>query len=260
MMAMAPGARGQHAEYMDPDESAAKAKQILQQLISAMGGQRYLQLKTSECEGRYAQFGHNGDTSGYVQAKVFWNYPDKFRIEYGKKGNIVDVYAGEQGWTLDRDGASEEPATSVTDFQESLSRNVNNLLRERINEKGMLLRYGGTAVAELKVVDWVEVTDTEDRTFRLAVEQATHLLVRSVVKTVDNETRERREDVTIYSNYQLKDGVQMPMQISRERDGRRLSQAFFSSCEANPQLPADFFTKAALEKRFAEVGGKKKKN
>jgi outer membrane lipoprotein-sorting protein len=257
---LVPGARAQHAEYMDPDESAAKAKQILQQLITAMGGQRYLQLKTSECEGRYAQFGHNGDTSGYMQAKVFWNYPDKFRIEYGKKGNIVDVFAGAQGWTLDRDGASEEPATSVTDFQEGLSRNVNNLLRERINEKGMLLRYGGTAVAELKVVDWVEITDTEDRTFRLAVEQSTHLLVRSEVKTVDNETRERRQDVAIYSNYQLKDGVQMPMQISRERDGRRLNQAFFSSCEANPQLPADFFTKEALEKRFAEVGGKKKKN
>jgi hypothetical protein len=122
------------------------------------------------------------------------------------------------------------------------------------------LRYGGTAVAELKVVDWVEITDTEDRTFRLAVEQSTHLLVRSEVKTVDNETRERRQDVAIYSNYQLKDGVQMPMQVSRDRDGRRLNQAFFSSCEANPQLPADFFTKAGLEKRFAEVGGKKKKN
>jgi outer membrane lipoprotein-sorting protein len=259
-MALAPAARGQHAEYMDPDDSAAKAKQILQQLIGAMGGQRYLQQKTSECEGRYAQFGHNGETSGYMLTKIFWSYPDKFRIEYGKKGNIVDAFAGEQGWTLTRDGASEQNAVVVSDFQDSLLKNVNNLLRTRINEKGMLLRYGGNSVADLHVVDWVEITDMQERTYRLAVDSSTHLLVRSVVKTVDNETRERREDLTLYSNYQLKDGVQMPMQVSRERDGRRLSQFFYDSCQVNPDLPADFFSKASLQKRFAEVGGKTKKN
>ena len=258
LLAMSPGARGQRAEYMDPDESAAKAKQVLQQLISALGGQRYLDLKASECEGRRAQFGHNGDMSGYVQVRVFWGYPDRARSEYGKKGNIADVFAGDQGWTLDRGGVSEQTAVAVTDFQESLKRNVNYLLRTRINEKGMLLRYGGVSVADLKEVEWVEVTDTEERTFRLAVDRTTHLLVRTVVKTVDTETRERKEDATLYTNYQLINGVQLPMQITRERDGRRANQDFFESCQVNPELPGDFFTKGSLEKRFGEVGGKKK--
>ncbi len=258
LLLMSPAARGQHVEYMDPDESAAKAKQVLQELITALGGQRYLQLKTSECEGRRAQFGHNGETSGYVQVKVFWNYPDKLRSEYGKKGNIADVFAGAQGWTLDRGGVSEESAVAVTDFQESLMRNVNYLLRNRINEKGMLLRYGGVSVADLKEVEWVEITDMEERTFRLAVDHTTHLLVRVIVKTVDTETRERKEDATLFSNYQPINGVQMPMQVTRERDGRRTNQDFFEKCEVNPELPGDFFSKASLEKRFGEVGGKKK--
>jgi hypothetical protein len=250
--------RAQHAEYMDPDASAAKAKQVLQQLIGAMGGPAYLQMRSSQCEGRYANFGHNGETSGYTQAKNFWNYPDKLRIEYGKKGNIVDLYAGDQGWTLDRGGVSEEPATSVSDFQEGLKRNINYLLRVRLNEPGLLLRYGGTGVDELREVEWVEVTDTEERTFRIAMDRSTHLPVKSIVRTVDNETRERKEDVTIYTNFQPKEGVQMPMQVSRHRDGRRISQAFFDSCQVNPDLPADFFTKESLEKRFKEAGGKKK--
>jgi hypothetical protein len=254
----APASWAQRAEYMDPDLSAAKAKQVLQQLISALGGQSYLQLRTSQCEGRYANFGHNGETSGYVQTKVFWGYPDKFRIEFGKKGNIVDLYAGEQGWTLDRGGVSEESAASIGDFQESLKRDVNNLLRTRINDKNVLLRYGGSSVAELKEVEWVEVTDTEDRTFRLAIDRSTHLPVKSMVKIRDMETREYIEEVTLYSNFQPREGVQMPMQVSKERDGRRIRQAFYESCQANPDLPADFFTRAALEKRFAEVGGKKK--
>ncbi len=85
MAVLAPASRAQHAEYMDPDLSAEKAKKILQQLVTALGGQRFLQMKSSVCEGRYAQFGHNGDTSGYVQVKIFRSYPDNTRIEYGKK-------------------------------------------------------------------------------------------------------------------------------------------------------------------------------
>jgi hypothetical protein len=258
MLSVAPMARGQHAEYMDPDLSAAKAKQVLQQLIAAMGGPAYLQMKSSQCEGRYANFGHNGETNGYTQAKNFWNYPDKVRTEYGKKGNIIDLYSGDLGWTLDRSGVSEEPATSVSDFQEALKRNLNYLLMVRLNEPGLLLRYGGAGVDELREVEWVEVTDTEERTFRIAMDRSTHLPVKLIVRTVDNETRERKEDVTIYTNFQVKEGVQVPMQVSRHRDGRRISQAFFDSCEINPNLPADFFTKESLEKRFKEVGGKKK--
>ena len=77
-----------------------------------------------------------------------------------------------------------------------------------------------------------------------------------MVLTKDEETGTRREDVTMYTNYQFKDGVQLPMQVSRERDGRRVYQVFYEGCQLNPALPPDFFTKAALERRFAEVGGK----
>jgi hypothetical protein len=255
---LTPAARAQRAEYMDPEKSELKARELLQQLITALGGQRYLQLKSSLCEGRRAQFGHNGETSGYVQAKTFWSYPDKLRVDYGKKGNVADLFTADEGWTLDRGGVSEEPATSVTDFQESLKRNVDYLLRVRLKEKGLLLRYGGNSVAELREVEWVEVTDTEERTFRIAMDRSTHLVIRVEVKSVDLETRERQEDVTIYSNYQDKDGVQMPMQVSRQRDGRRMGQTFYESCQVNPNLPDDYFTRGALEKRFAEVGGKKK--
>jgi hypothetical protein len=55
------------------------------------------------------------------------------------------------------------------------------------------------------------------------------------------------------------DGVRTPLQITSDRDGRRISQVFFTSCKYNPGFPGDFFTKAALEKRFSEVGSKKYK-
>jgi hypothetical protein len=49
------------------------------------------------------------------------------------------------------------------------------------------------------------------------------------------------------------------MQVTRERDGRRIAQVFYDSCEINPPLPADYFTREALVQRFKETGGKKGK-
>jgi hypothetical protein len=135
------------------------------------------------------------------------------------------------------------------------------VLRLRLkNEKGWLYRFGGSDTVDLKEVEWVELTDPDGRQFRLAVDHNTRLLVRSVVTTENEETRERDDDVTMYTNYQLKDTVWTPMQVSRDHNGRRASQFFYTSCRYNPGFPSDFFERSSLSKKAAAAGAKKSKN
>ena len=252
-------ARAQNPDNMIPEEREAKGKQVLNQLITALGGPTYLDIRESNCDGRLAQFGHAGEMTGYTNFKVYWRYPDKNRTDFSKKGVIVNVYNGDQGWTLDRGGVSELGATAVADFQEQAKRDINNLLRVRLKEPGMAIRYGGRDVVDLRTVDWVEITDTEQRDFRLAVDNSTHYLVRSVVTLADDTSPDRSVETHIYTNYQLMDGVWTPLQITLDRNGRRVNQVFFQSCKYNPGFSEDFFTKAALDKRSSEVGVKKSK-
>ena len=256
--AFAPAVSAQNPDTMMPEESTAKAKQIVQQLIEALGGPAYLGVRESECDGRRANFGHNGELTGYIEIKNYRRYPDKSRTDFSKKGNIVDIFNGDRGWTLDRGGVSEEPATSVAEFQEQVKRNIDNLLRFRLKEDGLSFRYAGSDTVDLRQVDWVEITDREERTYRLAVDRSSHLLLHSVVITNDETTRQRAEDLVIYSNYQPKDGVVTPLQISRERDGRRTTQFFYDNCKYNSGLPDDLFTRASLEKRGFQLGSAKK--
>jgi outer membrane lipoprotein-sorting protein len=255
-----PLARTQNPDTLMPEESAAKGKQILDQLIAAMGGPSYLNIRESDCQGRLARFGRNNESAGYTPFKVYWRYPDKNRTDYSKKGVIINLYDGDKGWTLDRGGVSELSAASIAEFQEQAKRDINNLLRVRLKEPGMTIRYGGSGVVDLKTVDWVVITDPEQRDFRLAVDRTTHLLVHSVVTVEDDTTHDRRTETNIYSNYQQQEGVETPLQITLDRDGRRVSQVFFQSCKYNSGIPDQFFTKAALEKRFSEVGSKKYKD
>ncbi len=253
-------ARGQNPDNMMPEERAAKGKQILDQLITALGGPTYLDIRESSCEGRLAQFGHSGELTGYTNFKAYWRYPDKNRTDYSKKGVIVNVYNGDKGWTLDRGGVSELSAVAVADFQEQAKRDINNLLRARLKEPGMTIRYGGTDIVDLKTVEWVEILDSEQRDFRLAVDRTTHFLVRSVVTLEDDTSPDRSVETRIYTNYQLLDGVQTPLQITLDRNGRRINQVFLTSCKYNLGFPDDLFTEASLAKRFSEVGSKKYKD
>ena len=275
-------ASAQNPDTMMPEQSAAKAKQVLSDLMNARGGAAYNEVIEGECHGTRAQFGHNGAVTGYVGFTDSRRFPDKARLEYAAKshnlksiintvigvegldwshgGVIVALYNGDRGWTLDRSGVTELPITSISEFQEQVKRNIDNVLRVRLKEPGWTYRFGGSDTADLKEVDWVELTDSEERTFRLAVDHNTRLLVRSVVTTVNEETHERDDDVTIYTNYQLKDTVWTPMQVTRDHNGRRAAQFFYDSCRYNPGFPSDFFDRSSLQKKTAEAGVKKNKN
>jgi outer membrane lipoprotein-sorting protein len=278
----APRASTQNPDTMMPEQSAAKGKQILASLINALGGPGYTEVRESHCEGRRSQFGHNGEPLRPVllDFSEYRRYPDKARTEYIGKGHntflpflvgvdgldwshggvIITLYNGEHGWTFDRSGVNELPATAVSDFQEQVKRNVDNLLRLRLKEPGMAIRFGGSDTVDLKSVDWVEITDSQERKFRLAVDRSTHLMVRSVVLTKDEETQQINEDVAIYTNYQLKDSVWTPLQISREHNGRRASQIFYDSCKFNPGFSDDIFDKSSLSKQGSQALAKKSKN
>ena len=271
----APRGSAQQAETMMPEQSAAKAKQVLKQLISAMGGDAYLQTRETDCTGRLAQFEHNGDLSGYTNFRDYWHLPDKNRTEYEVKGakggllgvligsipfkggTIIEMYNGDDGWTMDRSGVSEQSAVNIADFKEQTKRDIDNVLRFRLKEEGMLFRYGGMDLVDMKPVEWVELVDRDDRTFRYAVLQSSHLLARSIVITRDETTRERTEEVTSYGNYHMQGQVMAPLQVERKRDGRRLFQAFFDACSFDQHFPPDFFTKASLEKKYSESFSKK---
>ena len=105
------------------------ARRLLDQLVDALGGPAYLEVRERECDGRRAQFGHNGELTGFIDFKDYWRYPDKHRIDYSKKRNIIDMFNGNEGWTMDRAGVSEEPAGAVSDFQALVKYSVDNLLR-----------------------------------------------------------------------------------------------------------------------------------
>jgi hypothetical protein len=268
------------AQELLPEQSAEKARQVLQQVISALGGQAYLEVHDTQCEGRVAQFGSNEELMGYTPFRDLWLLPDKNRTEYISKGEhtilgflmsvdglmithggvMITVFNGDEGWMLDKAGVSNQPEDVIKNFTDLLKTGMNNVLRSRRNEPGVEVRYGGTDLIDMKEAEWIEFTDRDRRDMRLAVDKSTHLPLRWVVAKRDPDTRERTEVVTSYMQYISVDGVKTPLSIVRTRNGRKITQTFLTGCKYNSNVEAQLFTRASLDQRAGDVAKKGYKN
>lgn len=258
-IAMVPEAAAQESDQLMPEESAAKAMEILQQAIRALGGTAYLNVHDETCTLRLGQFGHSGDLNGYAKIIDFTIPPFKDRNENLPKRNLIQIMNGDKGWILDRGGVSEASEVEIAQFQDDVRKDLDNILRHRLKEPGMIFRYGGPDVVDLKEADWVELVDSENRTVRIAIARSDHLPIRKVVVSRDSESRVKRDEIEYYSNYHPISGVQTAYQITRERNGMKVYQAFFDKCDYNTNLSDSLFTKESLEDRWAKVGKKDKK-
>ena len=246
-------------DVLTPDQSSAKAKQILQQAIAGLGGPAYLNVKDITVEAKLGQFDHSGQLRGYAKIIDIAIPPDKDRTENLPKRNIIEVRNGDKGWDLDRGGVSEATITDMATSQEDTKKDIDNILRHRIHEPGMIFRYGGLDVVDYEESDWVELVDSENRTFRIAISRSSHLPIRKVVDTRDANTRMRSEEIEYYSNYHPINGIQSPFQITRERNGIKIYQVFFDKFEYNTGVSPQLFTKESLDERWEKVGKKEKK-
>ncbi len=252
-------ASAQDDEVLMPDQSTAKAKQILQAGIDALGGQAYLNLHDATCTGTIGQFDHSGAVTGFERFIDYSIPPDKERQENLPKRNIIQVYNGKQGWVLDRGGVSEAPPSDVEEFQQANLNDIANILRHRIHESGMIFRYAGPDIVQLKQVDWVELVDSDNRTIRIAFAQATHLPIQEVVETRDPKTQLDSQEVDVFSDYHQMQGIQTALQLERERNNMKVFHAFFAKCDYNTDLADSFFTKESLDERWAKIGKKERK-
>jgi hypothetical protein len=257
LIAIVPRASAQEDVLM-PAQSAAKAKQIIEQGIEALGGPAYLNVHDITCTGKLSQFGHSGELNGFERFIDYSVPPFKDRQENLPKRNLISITNGDKGWTLDRGGVSEAAASDLAQSQGDTKIDIDNILRHRIHEKDMIFRYGGPDIVDLKEADWVELVDSEDRTIRIAFARSSHFPIRKIVETRNANTRMRSEEIEYYSLYHPVDGIETPFQITRERNQIKIYQVFFDKCEYNTNISDSLFTKESLDERWAKIGKKQK--
>jgi hypothetical protein len=238
------------ASVISAQTSSNGGKQLCDQAIAALGGDRFLQMQNRIESGRvYAFF--REQISGLDVAKIYTEYlsekPPKGlairqRQVFGKKQDYSALFLGDQGWEITFRGARPMADEKWQRYLRTTENDILYILRVRYNEPGLQFDYIGTDVYQSTHVEIVDITDAQNRTVRVYFDHNTILPVHEAFSWMDPETRYRNDEVTEFDKYRdVGGGIMWPYAIQRERNGYKTYQIFAEKVEVNQSLPAKTF-------------------
>ena len=222
-------------------DNAAKARQLINQAIQALGGQAYLDTQDMTQQGRTYSFHRNEATSAGVLFWRFVKFPDKERVEVTKQRDIAYVYNGDRGYEITFKGTANIDSKLLDDFLRRREHSLEWVLRRWINEPGIALFYDGPAVAADKPADQVSILNTKNDGVTLYLDSTTHLPIKRTFTWRDPSDNLRNTEDEIYDAYRPTQGIMTPYSITRFYNGEMSNQRFLNSVTYNNGLNESMF-------------------
>jgi hypothetical protein len=225
------------------EPTARKARQLLDQMIEALGGQAWLTYATVEQEGRSYSFFHGKPNSAGTLYWRFYEYPDKERRELSKQRDVVYIYNGDKGYERTYKGTAAEEDKNMQEFLRRRRHSLEVVVREWLKEPKTVLFYDGQTVADQQLVDVVTILNKDNDQLSIGIEIHSHLPINKRYSWRDAD-KYKVEDETTYGNYRKVQGIETPYTITNKRDGEINGQIFLSHIEYNAKFAPGFFDAA----------------
>ncbi len=236
----------QFAATAAKDPGVAKAKQILDAMIHALGGDAYLTMRDMTIEGRTYAF-YQGKPKGLgTLFWRFWQTPDKDRYEFTKERDVIDLFVGDKAYETTYKGTVSLDPKELTDFLRRREHSLDWVVRNWLAAKGTMILYDGTAIVEQDLVDKVTVLTANNDSVSIAVNPRSHLPVRTSYSYRDPIDRQFDEEAEVYSNYKLVQGINTPYATVRMENGEMSNQRFVNKVTYNTGLADTLFEPKGL--------------
>ena len=236
----------QFAATAAKDPSVAKAKQILDDMIHALGGEAYLNLHDMTVEGRTYAF-YQGKPRGLgTLFWRFWQAPDKDRVELTKERDVIELYFGDKGYETTYKGTVAIEPKLLSEYLRRREHSLDSVIRDWLPAPGTMILYGGTAIVEQDLADKVTILNASNDSVTIAVDPRTHLPVRKTYSFRDPIDRQFDEESEIYSNYKSVQGIKTPYSTVRMENGEMSNQRYVNNVTYNTGLSPSLFEPKGL--------------
>ena len=187
----APGPLPGQSDFLRRSEE--RAREILNKTVEALGGEAYLMAQNIVRKGKFYQF-RRDVLRGSNEFRTVVAPPWKRRVEFGKKARIVHINDGEQGWKIEYKNVKTQTEEELRNYRIDTRHDLDHILRFRLREKGLKVRYLGKSRTHLEQLDGVQILDTSGDKFRIYVNSSTHLPVRMEYESPPRGKRWATED------------------------------------------------------------------
>jgi hypothetical protein len=224
-----------------------KARRVLDKMIAALGGQAYLTLQDSYSEGRYGRF-HNEVMAASNVFFRYWKWPDQERYEVTEQRDVVYIFVGDREYEVIYRGSTELNPQKDDNVRQALLRrrhSLDTVLRTWLNAPGTILLDEGQTVGESRMAEKITIINANNDAVTLLVSTDNYLPVEKIFSVRDPQTRDRDEEVEIYGNWRMVQGVNTPYSTQIKRNGALLRTESLSTITYNAHPPDSYFSPSA---------------
>lgn len=227
-----------------------KAEAVLKKAVEKLGGEKYLQVKSTFGRGRFSVI-REGAVVSFQSFTDVIVYPDKERTEF-KDGGVktVQTNTGETGWIFD--GGAEtinlQNKDQIEGFKRSLRVSLDNLLRGYWRGKAVLSYVGKRPATLGKRSEVVKLTFEDEFTAEFEFSDE-YLPIKAVYKKLNADKVEVKEEDR-YAQFADVQGVKTPFIVDHFSDGIQSSRINYETIEFNKSIPEKIFAKPSSAKEL----------
>jgi hypothetical protein len=235
--------------------SDQRGRQLIDQMIAALGGRAWLDRASMSTEGRTATFYEGRPNPGINYANDARRFPasgqpdalrqeflvDKGMIMPGKKTDVVHIWSGNNGYELTYKGQTALPQKQVDEFYRNRAHSIETVARDWINAPGVMIVAEGVTMVERHLADKLTVLTANNDAVTLELDATTHLPLRRTYQWRNPEFNDFDEEVEEFDDYQPVQGLPTAMTLTLYHDGDMTSQRFLTKVEYNLPLAPSLF-------------------
>lgn len=232
-------------------DEAARGRQLLDQMVAALGGEAWLNRETERLEGKSASFykglpnPYQGGFEEYLRLAPFGERV----VVVSKQGvlipttkrDVAEVWTPDNGYEVTFRGRKELPRIDVEDFERRRLHTIDIAVRDWLKRPGTLVTYEGSAMEDRRLVDKVSILTLDNDAITLALDATTHLPRSRTFQWRNPVYKDFDTDLERYDDWQPEDGVMTALTITRYRNGDMSSQRFLTKVQYHLPLAADLF-------------------
>ncbi len=241
-------------------EDAGRGRELLAAMVTALGGEAWLNRRTWRFTGRTAMFYKgqpDGRAPGFEEDGRMQPFAERvvFVEHYGAivakdHRDVMDVWVGGRGWEVTYKGASALPAAEVAEFARRRAHSLDVVVKEWLKQPGVVVTYGGPKMVERRLADEVSVLSAGDDAVVIDLDQASHLPLRVSFQWRDPVYRDWNTDVEEFADYHEVQGVMTAYSVITLHNGDTTGEKLLTGAAYNAELGAEVFDpKQALEKK-----------
>jgi hypothetical protein len=227
------------------------ARQLLDAMIQALGGQQFLSVREIQTSGRFFLFNTRGEISQSDVYTSYIKYPDMDRTEFGKdKIKPGRINRGTEGWTITPPAKGKDPDVApqsdgeTEEFLRGFRTSFNYMMLFVVNTPKASVLHTGSESVEMRRADILEIRDSQKNLLRVFVDRETRLPIKTQTRLADETFTDER----VYANWHRFGGVMTPLKVSRTRDGVKIQEMFIDTAAYNLGFPDSLFAPPAKSK------------